>query len=574
MASCFGKRRGNPDKSFSLTDVSVYPPPIRIQKSLVIPGFIREGRQLSRTLSLCLDVEDSITVSDSQSSLDNRLEKLPTKNDLQRAALSFKNYCQDLDLEYDKQQNTDHYIYQKLDLDNESDPILEYEDANSNHSKSHFEEPKNKIAQKLKSKPLIGQASKNVIVNPVNIKPREIKRVNTNLSNNSIQPTSSFKQSDEPLKSSNSHFEDLCFNDYNASNDYIERLVGKKKSIEVLDNGSGKNNIELTIKELDSVSSDKNVNELVKNKPISAIQTNVAIKNSPKDRKRILSTPNEPIIRIDQFLNDELKGKQVIEKTKNRHRTSSLRILAQSVINLMNKRGSKGRGEKKEVKSINRLLNDLEIQSSNASETSSSRQTNSTAGSNSPFIYQDLSSFNESIKNLNNSKKQVSFEMDLKKLEKKGSSRISKRFSSLLGRRKPSNSGLDVQFSKKLSDPKISYPNNDDKTSDYNNAKNDIILLEDGIFTAHNEKIRPIQEFNIPITLLKSESSETLNSNFSVDQRVARTYDMQILTYDQTPIPIPNLPRGRRLQSLENLENCYLVISPKIPNILSLCYCR
>ncbi|KAL3129744.1 hypothetical protein CHM_1g450 [Cryptosporidium hominis] len=594
MASCFGKRKGNPNKSSSIADVSVYPPPILIQKSLVIPGFIREGRQLSRALSLSLDVEDSNTISDSQSqySLENKFEKLPTKSDLLRANLSFKNNYQDLDLEYDNEKNPNYYIYQNLDSNNESDLILKNQNTNSKNSNNYLDESNNQIVQKLKSKPVNGQTGNSVIVNPVNIKPREIKRVGTNSSNNFVKSTSSLKKNDEPLKSSSNHFEDLSFNDYITSNDYIERFLSKKKSTEdvledVLENDLENNIIDLIISDTNSVSNDHdhdhdnnhNNNHYYydpdKNKPISTIQSKISNKNSPENRKRIFSAPNEPIIHIDQFLNDELKGKQVIKNTKNRHRTSSLRILAQSVINLMNKRGSKGRSERNEVKSINKLLNNLEIQSSKSSESSFSRHSNSTIVSNSPSLYdQDLNSLNKTINNLKNSRKQVSFEMDLKKLEKKRSSKISKRFSNLLGKR-PSKTYSDVQFSKKLSEPKINYPNNNNKADDYNNnAKNDIILLEDGIFTINQDEVKQVQEFNIPITLLKSESSETLNSNFSLDQRVARTYDMQIITYDQTPIPIPNLPRGRRLQSLENLENCYLVISPNISNMLSLCYCK
>ncbi|KAK9174236.1 Uncharacterized protein cmbei_100455 [Cryptosporidium meleagridis] len=583
MASCFGKIKENPVKSSSISDASVYPPPILIQKSLVIPGFIREGRQISRALSLSLDVEDSNTISDSQSqySLENKFEKFPTKSDLLKANLSFKNNCQDLDLEHENENNPNHYEYQSLDSNHGFDPIHKNQNTNSKSSNNHLDEPNNQIVQKYKSKPINGQNSDNFIVNPVNIKPREIKRAVTNSSNSFTKSTSSLKKNDKPLKSSSNNFEDLSFNDYITSNDYIERFLSKKKSTEdILESDLENNTTDLIISDTGSVSNDHDNHQYdydsdKKNKPTSTNQFKTSKKNFTENRKRIFSAPDEPIIHIDQFLNNELKEKQLDKSTKNRHRTSSLRILAQSVINLMNKRGSKGRSERSEIKSINKLLDNLEIQSSKSSESSFSRHSNSTIVSNSPSLYnQDLHSLNKTIRNLKNSKKQVSFEMDLKKPEKKRSSRMSKRLSNLLGR-SPSKTYPDVQFSKKLSEPKVEYPNNNNKSDDYNNnTKNDIILLEDRIFTINQDEVKQVQEFNIPITLLKSESSETLNSNISLEQRVARTYDMQIITYDQTPIPIPNLPRGRRLQSLENLENCYLAISPNMSNMLSLCYCK
>ncbi|OII74488.1 uncharacterized protein cubi_00041 [Cryptosporidium ubiquitum] len=572
MVSCFGKRRISPNKS-SLSEINVYPPPIKIQKSLVIPGFIREGRQLSRTLSLYLDVEDSISASNSESSLENRLEKSSTKNDLLKEDLSFKNYYQYLDLDYDNHQNPDPYTDRNLDPENEFDSALKYKKSNSNN---YNKNPRNETVQAFNRKSAIAKAGNNIIVNPVNIKPREIKKVNNNqnkvdLSDNLIKSTNSFKESKEDATSSDYNFKDLYFNDYSASNDYIEKYVTGKKNMGGLDNDLKDKNIYSVINE--PVSANKG--KLISNKhtPITQTKNN----NLPGGRKRLFSAPNEPIIHTEQSLNERLENKQVTKKTENRHRSPSLRILAQSVINLMKKRGSKGLDEGKEVKSVNEMLKNMEIQSSDSSEATLSRSPNSTVGSNSPsVIYQEFNSASELIQKLgSDSKKQVSFEMDLKKSDKKRSSKVSKKFSNLFGRKEPSKSKSKIEFTKKLSDSKRDYPNNDNDVGNYNsNTKNNIIFSEDGISNTNHGEFKQIEEFSVPINLIKSGSSETLDSNFSLDQRVARTYDMQILTYDQTPIPIPNLPRGRKLQSLENLENCYLIVSPNIPNILSSCYCR
>lgn len=523
MVSCFGKRSKSPDKPL-LSGINVYPPPIRIQKSLVIPGFIREGRQLSRTLSLNLNVDDSISTSNSEYSLENQFEKVLTKNDLLKEDLSFKNYYQYSDLDYDKHQNSD--------TENESNSDIKHEKLNSSNLNNYSQNPRN-ITERF---------SDSLIVNPVNIKPREIKKLNTNqtevtLSNRFIKPTNSSNESNKVVKTFDNNFKDLHLNDYSGSNDYIDKYVTKEKNM------------------------NKNlVNDLENNNNILG------------GRRRILSAPNESIIHTEKSTNEMMESKQVIKNNKNRHRSPSLKILAQSVINLINKRGSKGLNEKEEVKSINKMFKDIEIQSLNSSEATLSRSPNSTVSSNSSFItYQNSNSMNKLIKKSSSLKKQVSFEMDLKSIDKKRSSKVSKKFTNFFGGRKLSKSNSKVEFNKKLSDPKINYFNNDDNT-DYNSNTKNIVFSEDETFKVNHGELKQIEELNIPITTLtRSVSSETLKSNFSLDQRVARTYDMQILTYDQTPIPIPNLPRGRRLQSLENLENCYLAISP---SILSLCYCR
>lgn len=549
MASCFGKRRSYPESSSSEIVVSVYPPPIIIQRYWVIPEFIREGRQLSRTLSLNLEVEDSISTSYSESSFDNRFGSVFSRNEVPVAGLSLKSGHLDWDSDSNKNQSGD--------PSQRSGAALECREiTSSNHSISDLRDEANEAASQIfKSKLPVAPA-----YNPVNIKPREIKKVESR----DQEETNSFKKRQETTKTAKNQLEDLCFNDYIASNDYIEKYLTREKSIEEkspIQSTLGSDPAE-TVLEEPALYVAKETTKPLPEEQVPSQRVDITGKKSLAGRRRILSAPNEPIAHLEQAIES-----QRARDARSRHRTSSLRVLAQTVISLMNKRGSRGREERQEARAISQLIKEMNIPGSNSSESCLSKSQHSSAGSNSP-VYLKSSSVNDLVKKLSGSKKQVSFEMDLKVHERKRSPRLSKRFSGLLGRRKSSRSDSKVEFNRKSSNVSVDYPNQAE--CDGSNT----ILLESEVFKMSQGGVfGEIKEFNVPISLTKSSSSETLQSNFSLDQRVARTYDMQILTYDQTPIPIPNLPRGRKLQSLENLENCYLVIRPNISSMLSLCNC-
>ncbi|KAJ1607878.1 hypothetical protein OJ252_2701 [Cryptosporidium canis] len=559
MATCFGKRRSIPDRCLSQSGADVYPPPIRIQRSFVIPGFIREGRQLSRTLSLNLADDDSISTLGSESSLESRFERVPSNISALRTGLSSRKIQ-----ESDKVPSR----AESLSLRQESNVAPKYQNKGTVQSISQPEKAAGGASVASRRVSPVLQADSKVIVNPVNIKPREIKKVNSNNleSSTSIRSINSSKGGSGAAVTSKGQLEDLHFSNYIASNDYIEKYLSRKKSNdEDLARSLENSPIDSILKKPPSASTaNGSVDGGLQKKPSSPQQPKTAGQKAPTGRKRILSAPNEPIPHIEQLLNEEPRDKQVIKDAKARHRSSSLRVLAQSVINLMNKRGSKGREERKEIRAINQMLKGMNLPSSNSSE-ASSRSQGSTSGSDSPQ-YAKSGSVHELIKKLGSSKKQVSFEMDLKAVEKKRSSRLSKKFSRLTGKEGSSRSNSDVEFSKRPSYDEAGSSNDIENN-------NNIITLENGVFETDHKESESIKELNIPFTLSKSFSSETLSSNFSLDQRVARTYDMQILTYDQTPIPIPNLPRGRKLESLQNLENCYLVMEPNISNIFSLCRC-
>ncbi|KAF7457453.1 hypothetical protein HWI79_2014 [Cryptosporidium felis] len=493
MVSCLGRKEKNTRKSSSFYQ-NAYPPPIKIQKSIVIPGFIREGRQLSRTLSLNLNSENSIySISSSVTSTEGGFGEFESRNNILNNYHSFNG----------QEQEVTQPGYPALKGVTESFGISE--NSNLNNEQKAFEQ----------------KTTNSFITNPIEIKSNKFKKKESNYLS--------------PVNTGNN------FNSENVIE--IENNENPRKFV-IFENSTSKKD---ALKDSPTGISPRIETSSSKSK------VSIVDKKSIRGRKRILSAPNEPIVHVEDVLNLELKEKQIpTSNTKPKIRSPSLKLLAKTVINLMNKRGSKGRQEKKEANTLNQLIDkNWSIRSSSLS----SKSTNSTKGSDSSINPStDRKSSREIgnlIKKLSSTKKQVSFEMDFEKPNRKKSSSVSRRISKLFSRKASSNS-TELESNKQPEPLKSN------------------INLETEIFLIDKTKLDNLQLS----TMSRSISSETLCSNFSTEQRVANTYDMQILTYEQTPIPIPNLPKGRRLKSIDNIENCYLLDSPNISRILSACYNR
>ncbi|KAK6590829.1 hypothetical protein RS030_122021 [Cryptosporidium xiaoi] len=586
MASCF-RAKNTSVKLSSSYDADVYPPLIKIQRSLVIPGFINECRELSRALSLDIySFDDTVSETSTESSL---LSKITSKADI------LDNFEQGYEQGYigdnfTPTSNGEKTIQNYHSIPTNSRNIIgKFNDNFNNESK-----PNNTFLYKQKSK-IVNKTKKRVFSLPTNIE---------NNIGSQFFPSNplSTKPKNEVITTTIPGLDalnDQINNEFDNSADYVEKEVHKNNNT---DSSYEKNHNSYINHNYNFNGNTKSVyysnprNQFKVNKKPSNLVTQPTLpkfdsKNNKLDDSSPSSIPdahiesdnnsNEPTTfnnnsvgnKISTSVNTETNQ---IDNEKSHNNTSnasnhrsSLRILAQSVINLMNKRGSRGRNEKPEVKSIINLmdingilhtpLSGSKLENHSENETESEYEPD-----NNQPPYKTVSSYlsanvecdpnNSNINGRQSLIDGINVKLDL------NPSTIKKTPSTNKDEYKPKIE------SKTETESKIDQP--DLKTRyNYNYMLNAQTGIDDVDINSNINNIDSIQSFH----LSKSFSSESLLSNYSHEQRVARTYDMQILTYDQSAIPIPNLPRGQ-LKVIENLDNCFIILSPKLTNIFS-CYC-
>ncbi|KAH7648226.1 hypothetical protein FG379_000150 [Cryptosporidium bovis] len=591
MTSCF-RAKNTSVKLPSSYDENVYPPLIKIQRSLVIPGFINECRELSRALSLDIySFDDTVSETSTEPSL---LSKITSRADI------LDNFGQGYEQGYigdnfTPTSNGEKTIQSYYSIQTNGRNIIgKFNDNFYNESK-----PNNTFLYKQKSK-IVNKTKKRVFSLPTN---------NENNIGSQFFPSNppSTKPKNEVITTKIPGVHALnskINNEFDNSADYVEKEVKVQKNNNI-DSSDEKNHNSYINHNYNFNGNTKSVsysnprNQFKVNKKPSNLVTQPTLpkldsKNNKLDDSSPSSIPdahvesdknsNEPTAfnnnsvgnRISTSVNSEtnqLNNEKSHNNTRNvsNHR-SSLRILAQSVINLMNKRGSRGRNEKPEVKSILTLmdingllhtpLSGSKLENQSEDETESEYEPEFEPDNNQPS-YKTVSSYlsanvdecdpnnisNNDINNNNINARQslidgINIKLDIKPSTIK----------------KSPSTGKD-DYKTKIDQPNL-------KTRDnYNYMLNAQTGIDDFGINSNINNIDSIQSFH----LSRSFSSESILSNYSHEQRVARTYDMQILTYDQSAIPIPNLPRGQ-LKVIEDLDNCFIILSPKLSNIFS-CYC-
>ncbi|KAH8741316.1 hypothetical protein FG386_000223 [Cryptosporidium ryanae] len=568
MVFCFRAKKDLRKLSY-LNNESIYPPLIKIQRSLVIPGFINECRELSRALSLDIYSFDH-TISET-STVSSPLSKITSKSDV------LNNYEQDyvdddnLISSNDKKPSKKEYSMpnsNRTTIDKSNDNLY----SEGKIDKGSLNKQKSKIFKKTKTKRRVFSLPTNTeiridskLVSPGSVsaqsKNKTVSIVTSALFNSNANIDSIYESPNDSYINHDYNFNGGTKN-VSYSNPNNQFKINKKVSNTV--SNSNLNKPSLKNEELSDFGSALDISiesDSISNK-IASFGGNLVENELSNDKNSELNQ-----LYADLSPKSEISSKNINNNVSN-HR-SSLRILVQSVINLMNKRGSRGRNENAEVKSIINLINIDDKGGIHSSESNSEDQSE----------YETKLESESESKNSLSSYKQVSFNLYSNSNEHNPINNIiTNKEQGIVGE-------INCEPNKKLSlismssinrneykpevEPVIktdSEANLDTKYSNYYNIINKKIGIGNVGVNSNINNINGIHSFH----LSRSISSESLFSNYSHEQRVARTYDMQIITYDQTAIPIPNLPRGQ-LKVIEDLENCFIILNPKLSNIFSCC---